>query len=487
MKSESVIVKATRSMKWSVLTEVISRAVTPLTFVVLARILAPQDFGVVAIAQIAISFCTLFWDAGLEKALIQTKEPLDKAANVVFWINISLGLIIYSVLFVLAPSLAVFFNSPASGSVLQILGLQILIGSLATVQQSLFLRDLNFEQLFWAKLATAAIPAVVSIPLAFMGYGVWALVASSLLASVTNVIILWVKSSWRPCCSFDTAIAQEMSNFGMWIVLDSFIGWFISQGDAIVVGRYLGVRDLGFYRTGRNIIDLLFGLALNPIYPMLYPAFSAMYGDKEALRSFLYKANRIIMSLALPMGAGIMCIASPLVMVVLGEKWQGTEIVLSAIGLQTALGWLVAANPEIYRAVGRPDVQTKIALISFPLYLLTYLFAAPYGLSAFVVARLGLTLISLPIHVWMSVKILNVPCTYLWETGKPMILSTSFMVFAILGTKWIIEMIGFIRPAIMDLVALTIVGIVSYVGSLWVLDKPFILQSRDMVRKSLAV
>jgi len=487
MKADSVTVKATRSMKWSVLTEVVSRAVTPLTFVILARILTPQDFGVVAIAQIAISFCTLFWDAGLEKALIQTKEPLEKAANVVFWINIALGLLIYSALFVIAPSLALFFNSPASCSVLQVMGLQIIIGSFTTVQQALLLREFNFKQLFWAKLATAAIPAVVSVPLAFIGFGVWALVASSLVAAVLNLIILWITSPWRPSCSFDVSIAQKMANFGMWIVLDSFIGWFISQGDAVVVGRFLGVRDLGFYRTGRNIIDLIFGLTLNPIYPVLYPAFSALQGDKEALRAFLYKANRIIMSLTLPVGAGIMCIASPMVTVVLGEKWRGTEIVLSVIGVQTALGWLVAANPEIYRAVGRPDLQTKIALFNFPLYLLVYLFTAPYGLTVFVLARLGLTIVSLPIHIWTAVKILNVPYAYLWESGKSMIFATMVMVLTISGLKWGVEISSIMWPAIVELSICVVVGIVSYIGSLWIFDKSFILQTRDMVRESLNI
>lgn len=473
-------------MKWSVLTELVSRTISPLTFVILARILTPQDFGVLAIAQIAISFCSLFWDAGLQKALIQTREPLEQAASVVFWINLALGVFIYALLFAAAPFLAVFFDSPAACNVLQVLGLQIIIGALSTVQQGLFLRDLDFKLLFWARLATAAIPAFISIPLAYFGYGIWALVASSLVAAFINLLILWKCSPWRPQFCFDTGIARKMTSFGSWIVSDSLIGWFISEGDAVVVGRFLGVRDLGLYRTGRNMIDILFGLTLNPIYPILYPAFSALHGDKEALRSFLYKANRLIMALTLPIGTGLMCIASPLVAVVLGEKWQGIEVVLSIMSLQMALGWLVGANPEIYRSVGRPDVQTKIGLICIPLYLLVYLMAAPLGLTAFVFARLGLTILVLPVHVWMAVKILDLSYLYLWETGKPMILSTTFMVLTLSGIKWGLEMTHMTRPPIVDLVAFIIIGVVIYIGSLWVLDKSFILQTRNMLKKSLA-
>ena len=481
--SSNITKKSIASVKWSVLTEVVSRVISPLTFVVLARILTPQDFGIIAIAQIAISFCYLFWDAGLEKALIQTREPLEKAANVVFWINIALGLILYVILFASAPLLSIFFNTPAAGVVLQVLGLQIIIGSLSTVQRALLLRDLNFKLLFWARLATAAVPALVSIPLAYLGYGVWALVASSLAGAFINLLILWIRSPWRPQFCFDTSIAKKMANFGSWIVLDSLIGWFISQGDAVVVGRFLGIKDLGLYRTGRNIVDIIFGLTLNPISPILYPSFSALQGDKEALRKFLLKANRIIMSLTLPIGTGIMCVASPLVAVVLGDKWQGVDVVISIMGLQSALGWLVGANPEFYRAIGRPDVQTKIGLFSIPLYLIVYFIAAPLGLKAFVFARLGLTLIVLPVHVWMAVKVLDLSYLYLWETGKPMILSTTFMVVTILGINWTMDVTAFIRPAIFDLLAFTMTGIVVYVGSLWILDKSFIVQTKKIVRK----
>ena len=485
-ESHNIIRKSIASVKWSVLTEIAARTISPLIFVILARILTPLDFGVLAIAQIAISFCYLFWDAGLQKALIQTREPLEKAANVVFWINLALGLVIYAILFVTAPFLAVFFNSPEACTVLQVLGFQIIIGALSTVPQGLFLRDLDFKLLFWARLATAAIPASVSIPLAYWGYGVWSLVVSSLIGAFINLIILWVRSPWRPQFCFDTDIALKMLNFGSWIVLDSLVGWFISQGDAVVVGRFLGIRDLGLYRTGRNIIDILFGLTLNPIYPILYPAFSALHGDKEALRAYLHQANRFIMSLTLPIGTGVMCIAPTLVAVVLGERWRGIEVVLSIMSLQMALGWLVGANPEIYRAVGRPDVQTKIGLISIPLYLLVYLVAAPHGLTAFLIARLGLTLVVLPVHVWMAVRILNVSYLYLWETGKPMILATTFMVLTISGMQWMLEMINAMLPPIVDLVIFITTGIMTYIGSLWLLDKQFVLQARNIVRKALA-
>ena len=461
---------------------VVTRTLTPLNFIILAKLLTPNDFGLLAIAQISISFSTLLWDAGLQKALIQTREPLEKAANIVFWINLALASIMYIIIFLTAPYLAVFLGSPESCIVLKVLSIQIIIGAFSAGQQSIFIRSFRFKLLFWTKLVKALIPIIVAVPLAYYGYGVWALVASSLSGSMINMIILWTMSSWRPKFYFDFNIAKKLTNFGSWIILDSLIGWLISQGDAVLVGRFLGTRDLGLYRTGRNIINVLFGLTLNPILPILYPTFSALQSDKDSLQRSLQKINKTIMALSLPIGTGMMCIASPFTSIVLGEQWKGIEIVLTILGLQTAFGWLTGANPEIYRALGKPDVQTKIALFSAPLYLGIYFFTVPFGLTPFLFARLGLSIITLPVHIFMLVKVLNVNYMYLWHSGKPIFISTIFMLISIYSMKW--AFIGNLSgsPAI-DFSATVFIGIVTYSASLWILDKPFILHLSRLTRK----
>ena len=181
--NQNITTKAVGSLKWSALTEIAARTAQPIIFVVLARLLAPTDFGVLATAMIVISFVQMFWDAGLSKALIQTKEVPENAAHVVFWTNLTLGIIIYTLLFAAAPYIAFFFKSPVTEPVLRVLGIQIIIASLASVQQALFVRDLDFRGLFWIKLLTAFIPALFSIPLALYGYGIWSLVTEPSLGS----------------------------------------------------------------------------------------------------------------------------------------------------------------------------------------------------------------------------------------------------------------------------------------------------------------
>ena len=482
---ESIADKATRSIKWLFLMEGVPRAISPVTFVILTRLLTPEDYGLVAVAQIATSFSHLFWDAGLEKALIQTSEPLEKAANVVFWVNAVLGVCLYLLLFVTAPWLAIFFNSPASMPVLRIMGLQSLFGSLTTVQQALFVRDLNFRQLFWVRMANALLPTLFSIPLAFFGYGVWALVTGSMVGSLLTLFILWRKSTWRPSWSFDKGLARKLLWFGVWIVGDSLIGWFIGYGDGVVIGRFLGVTDLGVYRTGTYIIAVLTSLTLNPVLPVLYPTFSQLQDDLPALTAVLHKVNRLIMALTLPMGVGLMLVASLLVPFLFGAKWHGLEIVLSVMGLQTCIAWLVGANPDAYRAVGRPDAQTKLGLVSIFLYLPAYLAAAPQGLNVFVFTRLGLALAVMPIHVYLAVRLLKVSPFYLWHTGKSMMLAVLAMAMAVTGVKWLLVWNGNALPSVLSLGLLIVTGGIVYGLMLLLLDRPFVSDARKLLARAV--
>ena len=258
--------------------EVVSCSASPLIFLILARLLSPADFGVVAVAMIVLNFSQMFWDAGLGKALVQREEAPENAANVVFWVNAVMGIAIYAIFFLAAPWIADFFHCPASSPVLRVLGLQLVINSLSAVQASLFVRKLDFHRLFKIKLATAFLPGFCSIPLAFWGYGVWALVAGYLAGSLLNLGFLWWTSPWRPRWDFDWVLAHRLFRFGIWVMGESLAAWFLLWGDNLLVGRFLGVNALGVYSVAWNICTMIFGLALNPFLPVLYPTFSPARG-----------------------------------------------------------------------------------------------------------------------------------------------------------------------------------------------------------------
>lgn len=476
--------KAVGSLKWSALMEVVSRTAQPIVFVVLARLLTPNDFGVVATAMIAISFSQMFWDAGLSKALIQTREAPEDAAHVVFWTNVVLGLLIYLLLFTAAPAIALFFNSPASGPVLRVLGIQIVIASLTSVQQALFVRDLDFRGLFWIKLFTAFISGMFSIPLALYGYGVWALVAGTLAGQVLNLYLLWKRSTWRPQFSYDVVLARSLFSFGFWVLLESFGAWLITWGDNLIVGRFLGVHDLGVYRTGWLLVTIIFGLVLNPFLPVLYPTFSRLQDDLPALKNTFHRVNRVVSALALPMGTGLLLVGQEVVALLFGEKWHGLGFVLSVLGLTCSISWLISLNTELYRAMGRPDVNTRILWIYLLFFLPSLYFAARFGIEAFTFTRLALVLIGVPIQVYFCVRMLRVSPFYLWQEGKPMILSTIIMAVGVSVLKWGLLPSIAIPHIALSLGALIVAGGSIYLTCLWFLDRSFLLQTRSIIKRA---
>jgi len=478
--------KATRSVKWSAMTEMVARITTPLITLVLARLLNPVDFGVVATAMIVISFAQMFWDAGLSNALIQTNEVPEEAAQVVFWTNLTLGVTIYVLLFITAPWVAIFFKSPASGSVLRVLGLQIVIASLSSVQQALFVRDLNFRRLFWVKLFTAFLPGFFSIPMAFYGYGVWALVAGTLAGQTMNLFLLWHYSNWRPQICYDCILARKMFRFGIWVMIEAFGGWLLIWGDNLIVGRYLGLHDLGAYRTGWMIILLIFNLFLNPFLPVLYPTFSRLQNDLPALKDNFLKVARIIIALALPIGTGLYLLGPEIAETLFGAKWHGLSLVLSIIGLANGFAWLVCANPFLYRAMGRPDVNSKLMIITVMYYIPAYLIAVQSGFVTFVYVRLVVTLIAIPFHIFLCHRMLNLSPFYLWSEGKNFILATITMGLGITLVKLALYFItSFSNLLLLALLLLT--GIITYGATIWLLDRNFIMQTVRLAKRTVVI
>lgn len=478
------ITKAAASLKWSALMEIVTRAAKPITVLALGRLLSPEDFGILATALIIISFCQIFWDAGLSGALIQTEESKEEVADIVFWTNLILGILVYILVFISSPWIAAFFDSPASKPVLQVLGLQIVIASITSVQQSLLLRELEFRQLFYIKLIVNFMPALLSIPLAFYGFGVWALVSGTLAAQLVNAFVLWYRSAWRPRMRFKMAIARRVFRFGFWVVCESFGVWFLQWGDSLIVGKLLGVYNLGVYRLGNTIVISAFGLFIKPVWPILYPTFARMKGQISELMAVFRKMNRIMIALALPLGAGFFLVGPQIANVLYGNKWQGLGLVVSMIGLSTGMSWMIGINTEFFRALGRPDVNSKVLLCQNLFFQPAYYVGASHGLEAFVYVRLLLAiLIELPINWILCVKITKFDKMFLWDDAKYIFLATLIMIGSVHIANEAMSYTGAFDSYILKLLIAVVCGGVVYAIATAYYSNDLLLSAKKIIKK----
>ena len=400
----------THALKWSFLSELAAKAIQPVVFIVLARLLTPEDFGVMTAAMMVIAFSQIFWEAGMGKALIQRQTQIKEAANAAFMINIGLGVLIASLLYQFAQPIAqTFFQDDRVTAVLQVMTLQVLLGAMGSVQTALLQKEMGFKKLFWVRFATVSLPGLASIPLALNGWRYWALVAGTLAGQFAQVIMLWRMSHWRPGSTVNNVVNKEIAKFGGWVGISGLLTWFYVWVDSLIVGMFLGSHDLGLYRTGSQFSIMVFALVFGPITPVLYSQLSKIGDDQKRMGAVVQSYIKIITIISIPIAFMIMALNKYIELYVFGSSWMGIGHVLGVMALVHGTSYMTSMNTEAYRASGRPHYETLVMLLPLPIYLAVYFYIAPMGLDIFLLGRLGLVLIvATSINLYLVNKLFNI-------------------------------------------------------------------------------
>lgn len=464
----SLQAKTIHSFKWSFFAEFISSLVLLIVYIANAKLLKPEDFGIVTAAMILISFSQIIWGGGLAKTLIQRQDRIDESANVIFWTNILIGGFLFAVLFLLSPWIANLFNDSRISDVIKILGLLIVFSSISSVQMTLFQKEFQFKKIFWIRILTVALPGLTSIPMAFYGYGYWALVAGGLIGQFFQTILLWFLSSWRPKFYFDFLLFKELVSFGKWVLLSSLSAWFYLWVDSMFVGIYFDSQNLGIYRTGNFFSTMILGIIFAPLIPVLYSAFSKISFDKEKLKKKHELVVKLLAMISLPMGFGLFALQDLIEVVFFNSHWFGISKVIGILGLAHAISWIVGANGEVYRAIGRPEIETKVVSYTLIFYFIAYLVSMPYGLDIFIWTRFSLTCCAMFVSFYFARKILEFPIIR-WFSLTVSSFIASFIMFGIIKK---IEIKNF--GSIGNLVILVLTGIVVYLILILILELKFI-------------
>ena len=468
--------KALHAFKWSVLGEIASQAIGPLVFLVIARLLVPEDFGVIAAAMVIISFSQVFSDAGLAKALIQRQDRTEESANVVFWINLGAGLIIVATLLIAAPLIAIFFHDGRIVAVVRLLSLQILLTAFSSVPTALLQKEMNFKQLFWVRLVATGAPGLASIPLAMYGMGYWALVAGTLFGQVVQSIVLWNRSHWRPYWGLDRALAKELVAFGKWAMLSGLLGWFYVWMDAIVVGHYLGPNEMGLYRTGNTFVTMVFGIILSPMLPVLYSAFSKVQLDQNKVRSTLIHVVKGIALLVFPVAALLVGLREQIEGYVFGGGWSGVGTLIAILAISHAFAWLVGANGEAYRAVGKPQMESLAMIISVAVYFIGYIVSVQFSLVVFALTRVGLVFFGLLSQIVISKYLFSIQfMQWVKVAYKPLLFSVALLAGQVISQPYLSD-------GLLSAVGQVVCCLILYFALVAIFDREYYLLCKSKVK-----
>lgn len=403
-KKNALQSKVVNAAKWSSVTEVAAKIVTPVTNMILARIISPEAFGVVAITTMIFSFADMFTDSGFQKYLVQHEFKDDdekyKNTTVAFWTNLGLSFFLWGIIAIFCKSIAELVGNPGLGSVIVIACIQLPITSFSSIQMALFRRDFDFKTLFWVRLVSICIPLIVTIPLAILGFSYWSLIIGSICGQLSNAIILTIKSKWKPNLFYEIRILREMLSFSIWSLGEAVSIWLTSWVDVFFIGSVLNAHYLGVYTISTTMVNSLMGLITAASAPVLFSALSRLQNNSEQFNHLFFKTQRFVSILIFPIGVGVYLYSKLATTIILGIRWSEASGVIGIWALTSAI-MIVFGNycSEVYRAKGRPKLSLVAQILHLVVLVPVCVISPRYGFWPLVYARSWIRLEFVLVHL----------------------------------------------------------------------------------------
>ena len=331
--------------------------------IILARLLAPDDFGLIAIVVVFVILTDIIVDCGFGSALIQ-KESVDNLDfSTVFYFTTVLSIMLGAVLFLAAPAIAAFYYNPQLIPIIRWMSFRKIFNGIGKAQSAYAYRNMLFKRFFWSSAAATLVSAVVAIVMAYSGYGIWALVAQYLISSGVTTVVLWFTIKWRPDPAFSWQRLKVLYSFGWKLMVSILIATFYTQLRSLIIGKLYTTEDLAYYTRGKNFPELITDNFTNTIANVLFPAVSQKQKDTEAMKMMVRQSMTTTAYLVWPAMAGLAVCAEPLVLLLLTEKWLPAVPFLQIACFVNALTPIQYANSQVIKAMGRSDIFLKLEIV----------------------------------------------------------------------------------------------------------------------------
>ncbi len=426
---EEIEGKFIHGAKWSIIAEVSAKIIVPFTNIILARIISPEAFGVVATVTMIVSFCEMFADAGFQKYLIQHEfsnlEDKYEYANVAFWTNFFVASFLLLLIIIFRDWLSNLVGNPGKGMVIVIASAQLFITAFSSIQIALFKRDFDFKTLFYSRILTVSIPFIVTIPLALAGLSYWSLVIGGLASQLANAFILTIKSKWKPKFFFDFDIFKSMFSFSSWTLLESISIWFTSWIDVFIISQALTQYYLGIYKTSTMLVNAIMSLVVASVVPVLFSALSRLQNEREKFIELYFKVQRFVALFVFPLGVILYFYSDLATRVMLGEKWMEASKVLGVWALTSSIMVVFGHfSSEVYRSLGRPRLSFLAQVLHLIVLIPVCIFSSGYGFWPLVYSRAWVRMEFLLVHIVIMQCFVGIR---FWETlqnVKPMLIAS---------------------------------------------------------------
>ena len=463
-----------RAAVWAFLGTAGSKVVTLIGLGLLARLLAPAEFGLLAFALVYITYAETIGDLGSGMALVYWPDRRDDAAQVTFVINAVAGVLWFGVTWLIADQVADFFNAPNGAPIVRVLGLSFILKYLGNAHDALAQKDLRFRARFVPELALAAVKAVVSIVFAWLGYGAWSLVYGHLAGVGINTLLLWIVVPWRPSLRLPLDLFKPMLGYGRGIIAVNVLAAATHHADLAIVGRFLGTTSLALYQMASKVPEMTVVVLLWVVSKVLFPAFSRMHAAGESLRQPYLTASRYISAITIPAATGLFVLSRPIVLVFLGEQWIASAPILSALAVYAAMRALSTHAGDVLKATGRAKLLAQLSVLKTVFVIPALFIGVRFGVVGVAVGLAVATAMSTMLTLFAATRLIHVSFASIGAALMPSVAASAVMAAVlVLWVRWSTHL-----PAVVQTFGGVLLGGAVYAVALGLLDRELLRRAR---------
>lgn len=421
-----------RAAKWALFTEVLVKIISPVSQIILARVLAPEAFGMVATVTMVVNFADMFSDAGFQKYLVQHEfsdnESLSRGATVAFWTNLTISIVLWLLIALFNEPLASFVGNPSLGFPLMIACLSLPLTAFSSIQTALFHRKLNFKSIMPARVSSSLVTFAITLTLAFCKFGYWSLIIGTLAGNIVNAVLLTVMSDWKPVAFYSVCLLRQMLSFSGWTLLESFSIWLTTWSGTFIVGNILGSAELGLYKTPITFVEGCYNIITNSTTPIMFSSLSKLQNSRKDYMAYFYRFQYVIGLTLLPISLGIFIFREQLVVLLLGDQWVPSAAMFGLYGLtQGPIILFSYYCSEMYRSLGKPLVSTLVQVSFMSVMIPLMIYAAHNGFEMVVVMSAITRLILISINQVVAAIIVGTSFIKMLTSLREPIIATLIM------------------------------------------------------------
>lgn len=450
------------SLVWNFGEKMFTQGIQLVISIVLARILLPEDYGILALVMVFVNILTVFVETGLGSAIIQKKEIEVKEIGQLFFINTIVSIALYLIIFLLSPLISSIYNKYDKDlliSVIRVYSLVLPIGALTSIQSSLLYRKFEFKKLFFVNIITVILSGATGITMAYLGYGVWALISQQIVSKLVLAIVLLFVLDWKPSFYLPTKKIMTMIRYSAFILGNRLIVVVYNQFRSLFIGKFYSAEDLAFYNKGETFPSMIATNTDYALQKVMFSAYSKEQDDVNRIKQMMRKTISLSTFLLAPLMMGIAAAANNVVLVLLTEKWLSCVDYMRVFCIIYLLQPIKTSSAQALDGMGKSSVTLKIGLISKAVGVISLFIALQLGVKAIVIATFITEVVSLPLYFYVNSKYVN----YKWsEQIKDLI--KNIMPSAIVAV--LIFTVGYfinISSALILLIIQVVIGIMSYI------------------------